>query len=145
MRNGTMLLNQKLKTVRQVKPIIFSCVKIVRLNKRPDRMTDELIIDDMYHGAFNAVKKSVEEEIGFSTVSPHPSVRIFICETGSITVQLGEGLSFYIGEEEFSKSKFMEKVPESEADYLMACANIWQAIGQQQMENLSEEYLEKYQ
>jgi len=107
-------------------------------------MTDELVIDDMYHGAFNAVKKSVEEEVGFSTVSPHPSVQTFLSETASVTVQLGEGLSFYSREKEVSESKFKEIVPEAEAEYLMACANMWQAIGQQQMENLSEEYLEKY-
>ena len=115
---------------------------------------DEEVLDNIYQAAFNSVTDTVKEEVGIETNSPHPSIQRFTGENGSVSVQLGEGLIYrYFREEEeksfkvskdVSESKFREEVPEHEAKFLIACAEMWQAIGQKQMENLSEEYLEKY-
>ena len=108
-------------------------------------MINEERIDGIYQEMFKTIEEKAEEVEEVYTQSPHPSTKGFILDGATVTAQLGKGLMFDLEEQQaVSEKEFRSKVPESEAEFLVACAEAWLAVGRLQSENLSIKYLEKY-
>ena len=106
-------------------------------------MSDERI-DTIYQACYEAVEDKAER-LGYETENPHPSYQVFSTTDYSIGVQLGEGLEYFIDGESVSEDEWRDAVDDSAANEIEALASMWMEIGKQQSENLSAEFLQRFE